>query len=95
MKNDAEKTVHNIQSQIDEHRSKLSQQEIEEAERELQALKTILEDSSLNHNSSAALKEATEKASKSSMKIGEAIYKNAGQQQSNTNTQEQQQQQSQ
>jgi hypothetical protein len=40
----------------------------------------------LNHNSSAALKEATEKATKSSMKIGEAIYRNAGQQQQQTNT---------
>ena len=95
MKNDAEKTVHTIQSQIDEHRSKLSAQEVEDAEKELQNLKSVVENSSLTHKESSQLSEAVEKAKKAAMKIGEAIYRNAGQQSSSSTNQEQQQSQNQ
>ena len=91
--------MHSIQSQIDEHRSRLSQQEIEDAEKELQSLKTVVNDDTLTHKDSAKLNEAVESSKKAAMKIGEAIYRNAGQSSSSgsagSGSQEQQQQQQQ
>lgn len=38
-----------MQSQIDEHRSKLNQTEVEDAEKELQNLKTVFDNQSLTY----------------------------------------------
>lgn len=52
-------------------------------------MKSVSENSNLTYKESAQLTEAVESAKKASMKIGESIYRNAGQQQQSNTNQEQ------
>lgn len=58
---------------MNEHRSKLSPQDAEEIQRDLQELKDAI-----NSNDIDKLKDAIEKAKNAAMKIGKAMYSGAG-----------------
>lgn len=100
MRNEAENTYFNTEKQLNEYRSKLNQQEIEEIESSVATLKNMHENKSLTYNDSAKLREAIDKAKNAAMKIGQAMYRNTGgaegqqQQQQGQEQQQQQQQQS-
>ena len=58
---------------MNEHKSKLPLQDAEEIEKDLQELKDAI-----NSNDFDKMKEAIEKAKNAAMKIGKAMYSNAG-----------------
>jgi molecular chaperone DnaK len=78
---------------LNEFRSKLSQQEIEEIESAVSTLKNFHENKSLTHNDAPKLREAIDKAKNAAMKIGQAMYRNSGGAGASTGDQQQQQQQ--
>lgn len=88
LKNEADNAIHTTQKSLDEHRSKIGQQDIEEIEKEIQALRTLTTESNVDNE---AMKEQIQKVKDSAMKIGKAMYQNTGadQDQSQEQTQEQ------
>jgi len=58
LKNEADSTIHNTESSLNEHRSKLGQQDIEEIEREITTLRGILADNTLGGNDVQRVKDA-------------------------------------
>lgn len=75
LKNEADNAIHTTQKSLDEHRSKIGQQDIEEIEKEIQALRTMTTDSSVSVED---MKEQIQKVKDSAMKIGKAMYQNTG-----------------
>lgn len=85
LKNEGDNALHTTQKSLDEHRSKLKSEHIEEIEKEMTELRTIMADSSVTNE---ALKEQINKVKEATMKIGQNLYANTQDSQDN---QEQQQ----
>lgn len=75
LKNEADNAIHTTQKSLDEHRSKIGAQDIEEIEKEIQALRTLTTESNVEPE---AMKEQIQKVKDSAMKIGKAMYQNTG-----------------
>jgi len=75
LKNEADTALHTTQKSLDEHKSKLSQADVDEIERELTTLRNLLAEADVELE---ALKTAVENVKNASMKIGKAMYANAG-----------------
>ena len=58
---------------MNEHKSKIAPQDVEEIQRDLQELKDAI-----NTNDADKMKDAIEKAKNAAMKIGKAMYSGAG-----------------
>jgi molecular chaperone DnaK len=69
-KNQAEALVHSTEKTLKEHGDKISANEKQAIEAELNALKTALE-----ADDAAVIKEKTESLMQASLKLGEAMYK--------------------
>jgi len=74
LRNSADSTLYNTEKSFAEHKDKLSEPEQKAVEEAISSLKTAMEG-----EDAEALKEATEGLQQAAMKIGESIYKNAGQ----------------
>lgn len=74
LKNEADNALHTTQKSLDEHRSKLKSEHIEEIEKEMTELRTIMADSSVTNE---VLKEQINKVKEATMKIGQNLYANA------------------
>lgn len=73
--NEADSTVYNTEKTLHEHKDKVPQEDQDTIKADIAAVK----EAASNENVSAEeLKEKVEALKKSSMKIGEAMYKNAG-----------------
>lgn len=84
MKNEADSAIHNTERSLNEHRSKLQQNDIQEIETEINNLRTILADSKIEPQ---VLRDGIEKVKNAAMKIGKAMY---AQQQASGGDQQQQ-----
>merc|ERR1712070_899115 len=74
-KNEADSTIYNTEKTLHEHKDKVPQEDQDAIKADIAAVKEAVS----NENVSAdELKEKVEALKKSSMKIGEAMYKNAG-----------------
>jgi len=73
-RNEADTTVYQTEKTLMEHKAKVPQEDQDTITADIAALKEALADESI---SAADLKEKVEKVKTSSMKIGEAMYKNA------------------
>lgn len=71
---------------MNEHRSKLSAEVVQEIERDIQELKDAI-----SQNNPEKMKECTAKVRNGAMKIGQAIYSQQGAQQGGEQQQQQQQ----
>ena len=80
---------------MNEFRSKLSPQEVEEIEREVSTLKNLHENKTLTHADAPKMREAIDKAKNAAMKIGQAMYRNTGSGSGTADQGQQQQQQQQ
>jgi len=67
LKNEGDNALHTTQKSLDEHRSKLKSEHIEEIEKEMTELRTLMADSSVTNE---ALKEQINKVKEATMKIG-------------------------
>ena len=84
LKNEADSAIHNTERSLNEHRSKLQQNDIQEIETEINNLRTILADSKIEPQ---VLRDGIEKVKNAAMKIGKAMY---AQQQASGGEQQQQ-----
>merc|ERR1719498_997063 len=75
LQNEADSTVYQTEKTLYEHKDKVPQEDQDAIKADIEAVKKAKDDDSI---SAEALKEAVEKLKQSSMKIGEAMYKNAG-----------------
>merc|ERR1719498_2201365 len=75
LQNEADSTVYQTEKTLYEHKDKVPQEDQDTIKADIEAVKKAKDDDSI---SAEALKEAVEKLKQSSMKIGEAMYKNAG-----------------
>jgi len=73
-RNDADTTVYQTEKTLLEHKAKVPQEDQDTINADIAALKEALADENIGAD---ALKEKIEKVKQSSMKIGEAMYKNA------------------
>jgi len=73
-KNEADSTIYNTEKTLMEHKDKVPQEDQDAIKADIAAVKAAMEDDAV---SGEALKEKVEQLKKSSMKIGEAVYKNA------------------
>ena len=71
LKNEADNAIHTTQKSLDEHKSKIGQQDIEEIEKEIQALRTLTTETNVDNE---VMKEQIQKVKDSAMKIGKAMY---------------------
>ena len=85
IKNEADSTVYQTEKTLFEHKDKVPQEDQDIIKADIEAVKKAAEDENI---SSEELKEKVEALKKSSMKIGEAMYKNAGDGGSGDGTQE-------
>lgn len=76
LKNEGDNALHTTQKSLDEHRSKLKSEHIEEIEKEMTELRTLMADSAVTNE---ALKEQINKVKEATMKIGQNLYANAQQ----------------
>ena len=74
-KNEADSTVYQTEKTLFEHKDKVPQEDQDLIKADIEAVKKAAEDENV---SSDELKEKVEALKKSSMKIGEAMYKNTG-----------------
>jgi len=74
-KNEADSTVYQTEKTLFEHKDKVPQEDQDQIKADIEAVKKAAEDENV---SSEELKEKVEALKKSSMKIGEAMYKNTG-----------------
>jgi len=72
--NEADSTVYNTEKTLHEHKDKVPQEDQETIKADIEAVKAAAADESVT---AEVLKEKVEALKKSSMKIGEAMYKNA------------------
>jgi len=75
VQNEADSTVYQTEKTLMEHKEKVPQEDQDTIKADIEAVKKAKDDENVGHEE---LKEAVEKLKQSSMKIGEAIYKNAG-----------------
>ncbi|CAK90190.1 unnamed protein product (macronuclear) [Paramecium tetraurelia] len=101
LKNEADGAIFNTEKSLNEHKSKLQPNEVQEIESAVQNLRVLLTEN-LTSNDVQRLKDAVEGRTKNAaMKIGQAMYRNTGgaseqqQQHSHEQTGDQQQQQNQ
>merc|ERR1719327_1721069 len=73
--NEADSTVYNTEKTLMEHKDKVPQEDQDQIQADIDAVKKAKDDDSVT---SDALKEKVEALKRSSMKIGEAMYKNGG-----------------
>jgi len=73
-RNDGDTTVYQTEKTLLEHKAKVPQEDQDTINADIAALKEALADENIGAD---ALKEKVEKVKQSSMKIGEAMYKNA------------------
>lgn len=73
MRNEADSLIYNTEKSLNEHRSKLPQQDAEEIDRDLQELKEAI-----NGQEPDKMRECIEKVKNAAMKIGKAMYANTG-----------------
>jgi molecular chaperone DnaK (HSP70) len=71
-KNTADSLLYNTEKSLNEHRSKVPEQDIQLIEKELAELRELVNDQSVDHET---LKAKVESVRTVSMKIGEAVYK--------------------
>lgn len=88
LKNEGDKSLHNTEKSLNEHRSKLSAEVIAEIEKEIAALKETLNNSNLGTEEVETLRTQISNINNAAMKIGESIYKNSN---SADNSQQEQQ----
>jgi len=74
-KNEADSAIYNTEKTLMEHKDKVPQDDQETIKADIAAVKEAMADDDV---SSEALKEKVEQLKKSSMKIGEAVYKESG-----------------
>lgn len=91
LKNEADSVAHNTEKSLNEHKSKLQQNEIDEIQKAINDLKAIATNTNLTVNDLPTIKQQIENCKQSAMKIGQAIYKSQGQQQQGQQQQGQQQ----
>jgi len=72
--NEADSTLYQTEKNLFEHREKVPQEDRDQIEADMQAVKNARDDESVT---SSELKEKVEALKRSSMKIGEAMYKNS------------------
>ncbi|CAK88508.1 unnamed protein product (macronuclear) [Paramecium tetraurelia] len=100
LKNEADGAIFNTEKSLNEHKSKLQPNEVQEIESAVQNLRVLLTEN-LTSNDVQRLKDAVEGVKNAAMKIGQAMYRNTGgaseqqQQHSHEQTGDQQQQQNQ
>jgi molecular chaperone DnaK (HSP70) len=75
LKNEADNAIHTTTKSLDEHRAKLNSTDIEEIEKEVSSLRTMLTDSAVSNED---LKTQINKVKEATMKIGKVLYSNAG-----------------
>merc|ERR1719327_2051463 len=75
VQNEADSTVYTTEKTLFEHKDKVPQEDQDLIKADIEAVKRAAEDENV---SSDELKEKVEALKKSSMKIGEAMYKNTG-----------------
>lgn len=74
LKNEADNAIHTTTKSLDEHRSKLKTEDLEQIEKEVTELRTMMADSAIENE---ALKEQINKVKEATMKIGQSLYANA------------------
>merc|ERR1719502_1909029 len=73
--NEADSTVYQTEKTLYEHKDKVPAEDVEQIKADIEAVKKAKDDDAVGVDE---LKEKVEALKKSSMKIGEAMYKNAG-----------------
>jgi molecular chaperone DnaK len=73
LKNEADNSIYNTEKSLNEHRSKLNQQDAEEIDREVSNLRGILQ-GNLEIGDIQRLRDAVNKVKNAAMKIGQAMY---------------------
>jgi len=76
MRNEADSLIYNTEKSLEEHKAKLPPAEVEEIQKDINELKEAI-----NIGDNNKMKDAITKVRNSSMKIGKAMYSQAGQQQ--------------
>ena len=71
MKNEADTSIHTTENSLNEHKSKLPADVVEEVQAEINSVKALVADESVNKD---ALKEGVEKLKNAAMKMGKTIY---------------------
>merc|ERR1712005_44257 len=74
LQNDADSTVYQTEKTLFEHKDKVPQEDVDQIKADIEAVKKAKDDDSVGVEE---LKEKVEALKRSSMKIGEAMYKNA------------------
>eukprot|EP00331_Platyophrya_macrostoma_P032339 CAMPEP_0176448906 /NCGR_PEP_ID=MMETSP0127-20121128/26115_1 /TAXON_ID=938130 /ORGANISM="Platyophrya macrostoma, Strain WH" /LENGTH=615 /DNA_ID=CAMNT_0017836051 /DNA_START=176 /DNA_END=2023 /DNA_ORIENTATION=- len=85
LRNEADNLLYNTEKNLNEHKSKLPQQDVDDINKDLQELRDAI-----NSNDVDKLRSAIDKTKEAAMKIGKAMYSNAG---AGSGDQQQQQQQ--
>merc|ERR1712118_140479 len=75
VQNEADSTVYQTEKTLYEHKDKVPQEDQDQIKADIEAVKKAKDDDSVGVEE---LKEKVEALKRSSMKIGEAMYKNAG-----------------
>merc|ERR1711990_121940 len=75
VQNEADSTVYNTEKTLFEHKDKVPAEDVEAIKADIEAVKKAKDDDAVGVDE---LKEKVEALKRSSMKIGEAMYKNAG-----------------
>jgi molecular chaperone DnaK len=78
LKNEADTAIHTTEKSLSEYKDKLPQADVDEIQAEITKLKEMIADPNLQ---GAALKDQIEKVKNATMKIGKAMYGQAGAQQ--------------
>lgn len=95
LKNEADNAIHNTETSLNEHRSKIGSEVVEEIETEITKLRNLMNEE-LGPNDVERVKEQVEAVRNAAMKIGKAMYANQGAEQSSeSQNQEQSQEQNQ
>jgi len=87
IRNQADTTIYETEKALNEHKSKLSNELVQEIERDVQSLRDAIA-----QNDAGKMKENVEKVKNGAMKIGQAMYANQGNQQSSGQQDQQQNQ---
>jgi len=73
LRNEADSLIYNTEKSLEEHKAKLPPNEVEEIQKDINELKEAI-----NIGDNTKMKDATAKVRNSSMKIGKAMYSQAG-----------------
>jgi molecular chaperone DnaK len=80
LKNEADSSIHNTEKSLNEHKSKLQQNDIEEIEKSVNDLRSLIA-GNLTVSDIPRVKECIEACKQAAMKIGKVMYQGAGNQQ--------------